>query len=75
MTSELLIMCYSYPPDQEYHKKRFNSVMIIQCETNKAKDYTFTLIAKQGLKLELKVMVCYQCGPPIAGSLFFDRHL
>ena len=39
-------MCYSYPPDQEYYKETFNSVMIIWCEINKAKDYTFTLLAK-----------------------------
>ena len=29
-------MCYYYPPDQEYYKNLIDSVMIIQCEINKA---------------------------------------
>ena len=36
-----------YPPDQEHYKNLFDSVKIIQCEINKAKDYSFTLLAKR----------------------------
>ena len=39
-------LCYYYPPDWEYYKNLFDSVIIIYCEINKAKDYTFTLLAK-----------------------------
>ena len=41
-----LIMCYYYPPDKEHYKNLFDSVKIMQCEINKAKDNTFTLLAK-----------------------------
>ena len=40
-------MHYYYPPDKEHYKNLFDSVKIIQCEINKAKDYAFTLLAKQ----------------------------
>ena len=33
--------------NDKYYKKAFNSVKIIQCEKNKAEDYTFTLLAKR----------------------------
>ena len=33
-------------PDQELNKKRLNFVICIQCEINKAKDYSFTLLPK-----------------------------
>ena len=35
------------PPDWEYYKNRLNFVKCIQCEINKAKDYTFTFLAKK----------------------------
>ena len=34
-----------------YYKKLFDSVMIIYCEINKAKDYTFTLLVKLSVLL------------------------
>ena len=54
-----MIMCYSYPPDQEYYKNPFNSEMIIQCEIIKAKDYTFcftceTNIYQQIIKMHIQ---------------------
>ena len=39
-----------YPHDWEYYKKRLNCVNWIQCEVNKAKDYTLTLLAKIGVR-------------------------
>ena len=35
------------PPDWEYYKKTLNFVKCIECEINKAKDYTSNLLVKQ----------------------------
>ena len=45
-TTELPIIHDYYLPDWEYYKMRVKFVICIQHEINKAKDYTFTLLAK-----------------------------